>query len=212
MTTKKTNNNTKISVSSETRTIIFKDIEQSYKDDVQETIKGRKCWRQVGLTFETMSKVTVAIGCVLSFSSGYFDSNILSFVSGSVSVISLALLQFGSFSFKQGKKRANDLNMLLSKLNLDTVPVFEESLDNGSGLSNDEVQKRRKKNLSSANIEATPETTIDVSPENIHVSHHEIDMNNSIKNIKITENKENNEGIQSDVRKHTLFSLHTIDV
>lgn len=82
-----------------------------------------------------MSKVTVAIGGVLSFSSGYFGSNVLSFISGSVSMISLALLQFGTFSFKQGKKQSNSLNIILKKLDLDTMPVMgdeEDSLSNGN--------------------------------------------------------------------------------
>lgn len=117
------------------RKVIFTDVEECYKSDIKETIRGKKCWRHTGMTFETMSKATVAIGGVLSFSSGYFNSNILSFISGSVSVVSLALLQFATFSFKQGKKQANDLNILLKKLDLDTMPVFEdepESLANGN--------------------------------------------------------------------------------
>ena len=89
----------KIIVSDNVRKEIFEYIEQNYKDDIQEIIYGKKCWRRTGMSFETMSKITIAIGGVLSFSSGYFGSDVLSFISGSVSVISLALLQFSSFSF-----------------------------------------------------------------------------------------------------------------
>ena len=116
----------KIKVSEETREEIFKHVEENYKEDVKQMIYGKKCWRQIGLSFETMSKVTVAVGGVLSFSSGYFNSNMLSFISGSISVISLALLQFGAFGFRQAKKRGNDLNVLLKKLDLDTVPVMDD--------------------------------------------------------------------------------------
>ena len=125
----KKNIETRIKVSEETLRTIFADVEECYKSDIKEAIQGKKCWRHTGLTFETISKVTVAIGGVLSFSSGYFNSNILSFVSGSVSVVSLALLQFGTFSFKQGKKQANDLNILLQKLDLDTMPVMDDEPD-----------------------------------------------------------------------------------
>ena len=103
----------KIKISDETKNIIFKKVENNYISDVSEMIFGKKCWRQIGISFETMSKVTVAIGGVLSFSSGYFNSTVLSFISGSVSVVSLALLQFSSFGFKQSKKRGYDLNVLL---------------------------------------------------------------------------------------------------
>jgi hypothetical protein len=116
-------------VSEETKKEIFNDVEESYKKDIREMIFGKTCWRRTGISFETLSKVTVAIGGVLSFSSGYFDSKVLSFISGSVSVISLALLQFGSFSFMQSKKRASDLNILLKKLDIDTIPIIDDIPD-----------------------------------------------------------------------------------
>ena len=120
---------TKIKVSDEVRKEISNQIEECYKSDISEMIGSKKCWRRMGLSFETLSKITVAVGGVLSFSSGYFNSTILSFVSGSVSVMSLSLLQFGSFGFKQSKKQANDLNILLKKLDLETFPVLEDDPD-----------------------------------------------------------------------------------
>lgn len=143
-----TNKEIKINISDETRKIIFTNIEECYKSDIKEAIKGKKCWRHTGIAFETMSKVTVAIGGVLSFSSGYFGSNVLSFVSGSVSMISLALLQFGTFSFKQGKKQSNSLNIILKKLDLDTMPVIE---DDSSSLSNGNERKAIDKGIPSIN-------------------------------------------------------------
>jgi hypothetical protein len=146
------NNNTNaehtIKVSENTKKEIFNHVEDSYKNDVDEMIMGKTCWRRTGITFETLSKVLVAIGGVLSFSSGYFDSKVLSFISGSISVISLALLQFSSFGFKQAKKRANDLNILLKKLDLDTIPIIDgdnedltignnKTVDNKNILNND---------------------------------------------------------------------------
>ena len=120
---------TTIKVSEETKKEIYNHVEDTYKKDIKEMILGKTCWRRTGITFETLSKILVAIGGVLSFSSGYFDSNVLSFVSGSISVVSLALLQFSSFGFKQAKKRANDLNILLKKLDLDTIPVLDDEPD-----------------------------------------------------------------------------------
>ena len=104
--------------------IIEKLIEPSYKNDIKIMIKGKQCWRITGMSFETMSKIMVAVGGVLSFSSGYFNSQILSFISGSISTISLACLQFSSFSYIQNKKQSEELNVLLKTLDLETVPVL----------------------------------------------------------------------------------------
>jgi hypothetical protein len=157
----KKNPETKIKVSEETRKIIFEDVEECYKSDIREAIQGKKCWRHTGLTFETISKITVAIGGVLSFSSGYFGSDVLSFISGSVSVVSLALLQFGTFSFKQGKKQANDLNILLKKLDLDTMPVMEDEPD---ALAIGNERKVVDKGIHNTDGDITPDTV----PDTVH--------------------------------------------
>jgi hypothetical protein len=127
--------------------IVEKLIEPSYKSDIASTIHGKKCWKITGMTFETMSKSMVAIGGVMSFSAGYFNSAILSFVAGSISTLSLALLQFSSFSYTQNKKQADELNILLKTLDLETIPSLTRSIDENTqnakmksstgGISND---------------------------------------------------------------------------
>jgi len=173
----KKNLETLIKVSEETRKIIFADVEECYKSDIKEAIQGKKCWRHTGLTFETVSKITVAVGGVLSFSSGYFNSNILSFVSGSVSVVSLALLQFGSFSFKQGKKQANDLNILLQKLNLDTMPIMEDEPD---ALTNGNERKATDKGILNANNIDALNSVSDITPIDLDNAHSDTKLATSL--------------------------------
>ena len=119
-------NNDKIEISDETRIyIIDKLVEPYYKNIIKNTIDGRLCWRKTGITFETVSKIMVAFGSILSFSAGFYHDETLSFISGSISCLSLAFLQLSSFSYKENKKQSEELNILLKKLKLDTIPVFE---------------------------------------------------------------------------------------
>jgi hypothetical protein len=186
----------KIKVSDETRNEIFKQVEQNYKDDVNEMIYGKKCWRQTGITFETISKITVAIGGVLSFSSGYFNSNVLSFISGSISVVSLALLQFGSFGFKQSKKRANDLNILLKKLDLDTVPVIDDDPEALTSGNNKTVADKGILNNNSDEdaSNSLPDTLQEEKTHNYTIKNIELDLSadiyskNTAENITIIKN------------------------
>lgn len=192
-----------IKVSDETKKEIFSFVENSYKNDIKEMIIGKTCWRRTGITFETLSKITIVVGGVLSFSSGYFNSNILSFISGSVSVISLALLQFGSFGFKQAKKRANDLNILLKKLDLDTVPVIDsdpealtignnKTTDNKGILNNDlETMHSLSDNLEETKNE--PDSSPKKNTEGIDIKNIDLELmdnspiSNKTKNINIIE-------------------------
>jgi hypothetical protein len=113
----------KYNISNETKEYIIHNlIEPLYKNEIEQMIKGKDCWKSTGITFETISKVMVAIGGVISFSSGYFGSTSLSFIAGTISTLSLALLQFSGFSFIQHKKNIVELNNILKKLDIVDIP------------------------------------------------------------------------------------------
>ena len=117
-----------LKISDDTRVyIIDKLIEPYYKNVVKNTLNARQCWRKTGIAFETISKIMVAFGSIISFSAGVYENQTLSFVSGSISCLSLAFLQFSSFSYKENKKQSEELNVLLKKLGLETIPVLERS-------------------------------------------------------------------------------------
>ena len=102
-------------------------IEPNYKNDIIENLKLRKKFKQYGLFFETLSKFFVGVSSVMSFSSGIYKYQIMSFLAGTTSVLSLVLLQYSSFSYRESKKLSNELNSILKKLNITTI-----NIDNGS--------------------------------------------------------------------------------
>jgi len=106
--------------------IIKELIEPSYYGDINETLKGRKCWRISGHVFESLSKILLATSGVTSFAAGVYNDKMLSFIAGTLSTISLATFQFALYSFKQYKKNTIELNLLLDKINIETVPIYEE--------------------------------------------------------------------------------------
>jgi hypothetical protein len=126
----------KIEISDVTReNIVNKLIEPYYMDMIKTTIGGKKLWRTLGISLETSSKLMVALGGIFSFSAGFYHDETLSFVSGSISCMSLALLQIASFSYKENKKQGEELNILLKKLNLDTIPSMVRSEDQTTVIS-----------------------------------------------------------------------------
>jgi len=120
----------KIDISNLTReSIVNTLIEPYYKDMIKTTMEGKKLWRILGISLETSSKIMVALGGIFSFSAGFYHDDTLSFVAGSISCMSLALLQVASFSYKENKKQGEELNILLKKLNLDTIPAMVRTED-----------------------------------------------------------------------------------
>jgi len=103
-------------------TILNKHIEKGYLQDVEEGLRDRRCYNTAGKAFETLSKILIAFGGILSFSSGYYSNPHLGFAAGSVSTVSLACLQFSSFCYKESKKNGENVNAILAELHIQTLP------------------------------------------------------------------------------------------
>ena len=105
-------------------------VEPSYYNDIKDAIKYRHTWRKCGHVFETLSKIMIASSSILSFSSGYFGSSTFGFFAGCSSTISLACVQFASYCFKESKENTEDLNNLLKKIHIETLPEFHDDEKN----------------------------------------------------------------------------------
>ena len=97
-------------------------VEPCYKADVKELIQERKFWRKTGNYFESASKVFIGASSIVSFASGIYNYQLLSFFSGTTGVLSLVCMQFSSYSYNESKERTSKLNKLLEKLKIETVP------------------------------------------------------------------------------------------
>jgi hypothetical protein len=114
------------------RDILVNLIEPSYKSDISSSLKLKKKFKLFGLTFETMSKLFLGISSITSFASGIYKYQLLAFFAGTSSVISLVLLQYSSFSYRESKKLTNEINNSLKKLNIQLIP--QNILDDNSVL------------------------------------------------------------------------------
>ena len=108
--------------------ILINLVEPQYKNDVIINLKLRKKFKKYALFFEVLSKFFVGVGSVMSFASGIYNYQILSFLAGTTSVISLVFLQYASFSYRESKKISLELNDLLKKLNISTLNIDTLSL------------------------------------------------------------------------------------
>ena len=102
-------------------------IEPSYKSEITYNLKLRKKFKNYGIMFETLSKLFVGVGSVMSFAAGIYKYEIMSFLAGTTSVVSLVLLQYASFSYKESKKISLELNSILKKLNISTINIDNNS-------------------------------------------------------------------------------------
>ena len=100
------------------RDILVNLIEPNYKSDISSSLKLKKKFKLVGLTLESLSKLFLGISSVTSFASGIYKYQLLAFFAGTTSVISLVLLQYSNFSYRESKKITAEINNILKKLNI----------------------------------------------------------------------------------------------
>ena len=102
--------------------ILTKLIIPSYYDDIEDRLKWRYLWRKIGNVTFALSKFFIAINALLSFASLTFDLVLLTFMAGCVSVFSLVLLHFSTFSFGRSKEATTETNQILSTLHMGKIP------------------------------------------------------------------------------------------
>jgi hypothetical protein len=120
----------KLQISDSVRDYILSEyVEYYFKRDVQDAFRDRTCWKITGQIFETISKIFVTAGGILSFSSGYYNDPKLSFIAGSVATVSLACLQFASFCYKENRKNTTNLNTMLEMIGIQSIPELQNSVD-----------------------------------------------------------------------------------
>ena len=110
-------------------------IKPNYINEIHDSTKHRSMWKKRAMRFETCSKMFIGIGSILSFSSGVYGYQTLSFVSGAVSTLSLVLLQYANFSYKESKKATSDLNILLDNIGIKKVPELNTTVQDDGMMS-----------------------------------------------------------------------------
>lgn len=130
--------------------ITKKIIRPSYLQDIRDMIRWRFIWRKIANVLYAFSKFLIMIGSMIAFFESYFQIAYLALISGSISLLGVLILQYGDFANKQQKKNTHDLNIILTSLNLKTIPqISNES-------TNDNVSRGDKVNDN--------EVTLDVKP------------------------------------------------
>jgi hypothetical protein len=102
-------------------------VEPQYKNEIIRNLALRKKFKNLALVFETLSKLFVGVTSVMSFASGIYKYEVMSFLAGTSSVVSLVMLQYASFSHREYKKITIELNDMLKKLDIATL-----NMENGS--------------------------------------------------------------------------------
>ena len=104
------------------RDIMTKLIEPTYYSDIKDLLSEKKKCRWAGCLAETLSKIIIGAGGVLSFASGVWSTPLLSFGAGSCAAVGLISLHLSTYFEHESKERVAQINIILEKLHLESMP------------------------------------------------------------------------------------------
>ena len=102
--------------------MIMERIRQSYEKDINENLESRSRCRKLGNVLQTFSQFISVGATIMAFSAGFYDDKMSSFVSGCLGSLSLAFLKTSDYALNESRERTESLNIILKKLNIDTIP------------------------------------------------------------------------------------------
>lgn len=97
-------------------------VEPNYYRDVEYNIISKSRWKIIADVTEAFGNILIAVAAILAFAAGFFDYQLLSFFAGCTGTLSFTLLRFSSYSMKESWERTQQVNMLLEKLGISTIP------------------------------------------------------------------------------------------
>ena len=123
-------------------------INPNIKDEISTFLYLRQKWRNIGICMETTSKIMVGATSVLAFTTSVYPcSAALSYSAGCIATLSLVCLQFANYSFRESKLSTNNLNIMLSRFNMLTLPELNNSVLKQSPTNNDETDDTKQDKL-----------------------------------------------------------------
>jgi hypothetical protein len=94
----------------------------SMYEDASDTATWRFRWRKISNVLESISKLALGAGTVLSFAAGFFTYPLLSFMAGCASSLAMTLMILSSYARAESHQRTIELNMLLTKIGIELLP------------------------------------------------------------------------------------------
>lgn len=109
-------------------------VEKNYYRDIQYNINSKFRWKWAGDFTEALAHLCTALSVILAFSAGFFNYSLLSFIAGCFGTCSFVLLRLSSYSMKESRERTEQVNALLRKIGIDSIPdiVIDSALTNSN--------------------------------------------------------------------------------
>lgn len=116
----------------ETVAEIRKYVNKRYFDDIKWNLRSGSCWQFNSNIFEALGHILLGLGAILSFSTGFFDYMLLSFIAGCVTTSAMVCLKFSSYASGESSQRIDRANLICKELGIKDVVDTNDATDDTS--------------------------------------------------------------------------------
>lgn len=102
--------------------------------EVEELCKSREKWKKISNYTETTGNFLILASAIVSFASGIYEENIISFIGGCLAASSISLIKFSIYANNECIERNSSLAKLLKYFNVNPIP---EPLPSNQNINND---------------------------------------------------------------------------
>lgn len=103
------------------------------ESDVRKVVRGRDCWRTIAVYTEGTSHLLVAVGCVLAYIAGAFNSKAMVFSVGICNALAVALLRFSVYATNEYQELQMCSEKMLDELGLPQLsPTLSKEQEAGT--------------------------------------------------------------------------------
>lgn len=107
--------------------------------EIEDLCKSREKWRKVSNYSEAIGNFLVLAAAIVSFASGIYEENIVSFIGGCLATSAISLVKFSIYANNECIERNKSLNKLLKYFNVNPMP--------NPIISNQIVQEENTRNI-----------------------------------------------------------------
>ena len=118
-------------------------ITKSHEKDIDYILKSRRMWQKIATAIDAIGQLFVCIAGVLTFSSGWFDKQILAYTASLCFVVAVSLFQYKAHAKRKAQDKTKEINKILEYLNIKQIPEFI-TIDNNKYETKTRVTRRRK--------------------------------------------------------------------
>ena len=107
-------------------------ISADFITNIKTLVRLKNKYNSLSNSLESIAHLLLILSAILAFATGYFKYELLIFISGSITIISVALLRYSLYLTNESTEKNNMLSNMLKMVNIDPEIDISNNVDSNT--------------------------------------------------------------------------------